>query len=78
MGKGAFGIVFSVWIKNKPNEVELALKQINQSSLKDLSLLIIESQFHLFFTDDKIPLIKLEDIFIEHKAGKYILSLVMA
>ena len=58
--------MFKVFIKNKP-DVHLALKQINSKTLKDLSLIIIESQFHLLFDfkNEKIPLLKCDDIFLE-------------
>ena len=42
-----------------------------------MSSILIESQLHLFFTNDKIALLKLEDMYLNLSETNFTLSLVM-
>ena len=70
-------MVFETSLKDLSTNSTQALKQINNKTLKDLSEIIVESSFHLFFTNKNIPLMKLENIFLSKSDKNFILNLVM-
>lgn len=55
----------------------MAIKQINTETLKEMSSILIESQLHLFFTNDKIALLRLEDMYLNVNEANFTLSLAM-
>ena len=57
LGKGAFGAVYNCHPIENEN-IGLALKQIGKVSLEDLSQIIIESQFNMFFSEAGAPLVE--------------------
>ena len=72
LGKGTYGKVYKISDK-------FALKQQYEWSFTSFSALFIETSFHLYFPEN-VPLIPLEDMFIEYDPSKnnpYTLNIIM-